>query len=160
MPAPLRNPVASAPVSLSSAVGTFTFALNSTYVAKYEYQDFRNGPWNQNVGVYSGAGPVFRWQHTLSSIWSKDAFTAGVTAHYKSGYIDSDPSNQVSKYATFDLFGSWKPTKFSTLTLGVRNLTDRDPPLSYQSQVFQSGYDPRYASPIGRAFYARASFDF
>ena len=145
---------------LPSAVGTFTFALNSTYVAKYEYQDFRNGPWNQNVGVYSGAGPVFRWQHTLSSIWSKDAFTAGVTAHYKSGYIDSDPSNQVSKYATFDLFGSWKPTKFSTLTLGVRNLTDRDPPLSYQSQVFQSGYDPRYASPIGRAFYARASFDF
>jgi iron complex outermembrane recepter protein len=145
---------------LPTAVGTFTFGLNSTYVTKYEYQDFRDGPWNQNVGVYSGAGPVFRWQHTLTSIWTKDNFTVGATGHYKSGYIDSDPTNRVSNYATLDLFGSWKPMKGATLTLGVRNLTDRDPPLSYQTQVFQAGYDPRYTSPIGRAYYVRASYDF
>ncbi|WP_457419819.1 TonB-dependent receptor [Roseateles sp. P5_E7] len=145
---------------LPTAVGTFTFGLNSTYVAKYEYQDFRGGPWNQNVAVYSGAGPVFRWQHTLTGIWTQGAFTVGATGHYKSGYIDSDPTNHVSNYATLDLFGSWKPMKSTTLTLGVRNVTDRDPPLSYQTQVFQAGYDPRYTSPIGRAYYARASFDF
>jgi iron complex outermembrane receptor protein len=145
---------------LPSAVGTFTFGLNSTYVTKYEYQDFRDGPWNQKVGVYSGDGPVFRWQHTLTGVWAKDVFTAGATLHYKSGYIDSDPTNHVSNYATLDLFGSWKPTKAATLTLGVHNLTDRDPPLSYQTQVFQAGYDPRYTSAIGRAYYVRASYDF
>ncbi len=150
----------SASFRLPSSVGTFNFGLNSTYVASYEYQDFANGPWNQNVGVYSGAGAVFRWQHTLTGTWNKDAFSAGVTVYYKSGYIDYEPSNHVSNYATMDIYGSWKPTKASTLTLGVRNLTDRDPPLSYQTEVFQSGYDPRYASPIGRAFYARASYDF
>jgi len=147
-----------------SSVGTFTFNLNSTYVAKYEYQDFRNGPWNASVSVFSGTGPVFRWQHTLTGIWTKDAFTVGVTGHYKSGYFDVlNPDygpNNVSKYATLDLFGSWKPMKSTTLTLGVRNATDRDPPLSYQTQVFQAGYDPRFTSPIGRAYYARASYDF
>ena len=145
---------------LPTAVGTFTFGLNSTYVAKYEYQDFRNGPWNQNVGVYSGAGPVFRWQHTLNTIWTKDQFTLGATAYYKSGYLDVDPVDRVSHYATLDVFGSWKPIKQATLTLGVRNVTDRDPPLSYQTQVFQAGYDPRFASAIGRAYYVRASYDF
>jgi iron complex outermembrane receptor protein len=149
---------------LPLSIGTFTFGLNSTYVTKYEYQDFRGGPWNQNVGVYSGVGPVFRWQHTLSSTWSKDAFSAGATVYYKSGYFDvlteDYGPNNVSNYATLDVYGSWKPMKGATLTLGVRNLTDRDPPLSYQTQVFQAGYDPRYTSPIGRAYYVRASYDF
>ncbi|MDN3918886.1 TonB-dependent receptor plug domain-containing protein [Roseateles violae] len=145
---------------LRSAYGTWTFGLNSTYVNKYEYQDFQNGPWNQNVGVYSGAGPVFRWQHTLTAVWAKDQFTAGATAYYKSGYIDSDPTNKVSDYATLDLFGTWRPVKGAALTLGVRNATDRDPPLSYQTQVFQAGYDPRFTSPIGRSYYVRGSYDF
>jgi iron complex outermembrane receptor protein len=149
---------------LRTGVGMFTFGLNSTYVAKFEYQDFRNGPWNQNVGIYSGTGPVFRWQHTLTGNWSKDAFAAGATLHYKSGYFDvltkDYGPNNVSKYVTLDVFGSWKPMKGATLTLGVHNLTDRDPPLSYQTQVFQAGYDPRYTSPVGRAYYVRASYDF
>ncbi|KQW44894.1 MULTISPECIES: TonB-dependent receptor [unclassified Roseateles] len=145
---------------LPSAVGTFTFALNSTYVDKYEYQDFGGGPWNQNVGVYSGAGPVFRWQHTLSGVWTRNAFTAGATAYYKSGYVDVDPTHRVSNYATMDVFGSWRPMKGASLTVGVRNLTDRDPPLSYQTQVFQAGYDPRYTNAIGRTYYVRASYDF
>ena len=145
---------------LPTAAGTFNFGLNSTYVTKYEYQDFGNGPWNQSVGVYSGSAPVFRWQTTLTSTWSKDAFSAGATVYFKSGYTDSDPTNQVAHYATMDVYGSWKPMKGATLTLGVRNLTDRDPPLSYQTQVFQAGYDPRFTSPIGRAYYVRASYDF
>ena len=96
----------------------------------------------------------------MTSTWSKDAFSAGATVYFKSGYTDSDPTNQVAHYATMDVYGSWKPMKGATLTLGVRNLTDRDPPLSYQTQVFQAGYDPRFTSPIGRAYYARVSYDF
>ncbi len=145
---------------VKSYVGTFTFGLNTTYVSKFEYQDFKDGPWNQNVGVYVGSGPVFRWQHTATAVWSKDAFTAGLTGHLKSGYVDSDPTNYVGKYATLDVFGSWKATKGLTLTAGIRNLTDRDPPFSWQTQVFQSGYDPRYTDPTGRTYYVRGSYDF
>lgn len=145
---------------VKSYVGTFNFGLNTTYVSKFEYQDFKDGPWNQNVGVYVGSGPVFRWQHTATAVWSKDAFTAGLTGHLKSGYVDSDPTNYVGKYATLDVFGSWKATKGLTLTAGIRNLTDRDPPFSWQTQVFQSGYDPRYTDPTGRTYYVRGSYDF
>ena len=34
--------------------GAFNFALNSTYVHKYEYQNSAGGDWHQNVGIYSG----------------------------------------------------------------------------------------------------------
>jgi iron complex outermembrane receptor protein len=47
-----------------------------------------------------------------------------------------------------------------TLTAGVRNLFDKEPPLSYQSGHFQAGYDPRYTDPTGRTAYVRATYDF
>ena len=151
---------------LRTAYGNVTFGLNSTYVTKYEFQEYQNGPWNQNVAVYAGAGPVFRWQHTINAVWSyANKYTVGLTAHHKSGYMD-DPlleegaANRVSSYTTFDLFGVYKPIKALSLTAGVRNLFDRDPPLSYQQPMFQAGYDPRYADATGRTFYVRGSYDF
>ena len=144
--------------------GTFAFALNSTYVTRYEYQTEADGEWIQNVGIYSGPGPIFRWQHTLSASWNLGSLSAGVAAHYKSGYIDQaakgkDPA-LVSSYTTLDTYGAWKPTKALTLTLGVRNLFDTDPPKSRQALTFQQGYDPRFADPTGRAYYARASYNY
>jgi iron complex outermembrane receptor protein len=46
------------------------------------------------------------------------------------------------------------------LSAGVRNMFDRNPPLSYQTETFQAGSDPRYADPIGRTLYARATYSF
>jgi iron complex outermembrane receptor protein len=39
-------------------------------------------------------------------------------------------------------------------------LFDRAPPLSYQTQTFQAGYDPRYTDPTGRTYYLRGSYKF
>ncbi|MCP5286135.1 MAG: TonB-dependent receptor [Burkholderiaceae bacterium] len=46
------------------------------------------------------------------------------------------------------------------MTAGVNNLFDREPPYSNQGDVFQANYDPRFASPVGRAYYLRASYQF
>ncbi|ALV09065.1 TonB-dependent receptor [Roseateles depolymerans] len=144
--------------------GTLTFGLNSTYVTKYEYQEYQNGPWIQNVGKYSGAGPVFRWQHNVNAVWSyASKYSVGLTGHYKSSYRDDpngDDSNIVASYTTWDLYGTYKPVKTLSLTAGVRNLFDRDPPLSFQQAVFQAGYDPRFTDPTGRTFYVRGSYEF
>jgi len=147
--------------SLGSA-GRVTFGFNMTYVTKYEYQDFINGPWNQNVGVYKGAGPIFRWQHTATATWVRDNWSAGLTGFYKSGYVDQYPEDnaRVGNYPTFDAYVGWKAYKGVELTLGIRNLTDRDPPFSNQSDVFQANYDPRFTDPTGRTYYARASYRF
>lgn len=142
------------------ASGSLALGLNSTYVAKYEYQDFEGGPWNQNVGVYSGQGPVFRWQHTATARWKLGAVTVGGAAHYKSGYVDQDPENTVSAYLTGDVYVTWEVIKKLNLTLGVNNFTNREPPYSNQGTVFQANYDPRYADPTGRKYYVRASYQF
>ena len=47
-----------------------------------------------------------------------------------------------------------------TLTAGIKNLLDEQPPFSNQGTMFQKGYDPRFSDPVGRAVYLRASYSF
>ncbi|MES2103605.1 MAG: TonB-dependent receptor [Pseudomonadota bacterium] len=149
----------------TAAYGTYSFAMNSTYVNKYEYQNEPGGVWNKNVGIYSGINPVFRWQHTVNVNWTGGQFGAGLAAHYKSGYLDS-PSDSpivgfhVPSYSTFDGYGTWNVAKTFSVTAGIRNLFDKDPPLSYQTQTFQAGYDPRYTDALGRTYYVRGTFTY
>ncbi|NRR33067.1 TonB-dependent receptor [Oxalobacteraceae bacterium] len=151
----------------SADLGTFNFGLNGTYVSKYEYQNTAIGEWHQNVGIFSGTGNIFRMQSTATLNWNKGVFGGGLTAHYKAGYTDAEnPAfkgtglHQVGTYTTFDAFGSWAGWKGLALTAGVRNLTNVAPPLSYQTQTFQAGYDPRYSDPLGRTYYLRATYSF
>ena len=144
----------------AGAWGDYNFQLNSTYVHKYEYQNSEGGEWHQNVGVYSGTGPVFRWQNNFALNWNKGLFGAGLSGHHKTGYVDQDPEFRVASYTTFDGYLSWTMKKGFGLTAGVRNMFDRNPPLSYQTETFQAGYDPRYTDPIGRTYYVRASYTF
>jgi iron complex outermembrane receptor protein len=144
--------------------GNYAFVMNATYVHKYEYQNFSGDVMHSSVGQFSGVGPIFRWQNTATLNWNAGKFAAGVTAHYKSGYQDffdgSNPENHVASYTTFDTYGSWSVLKSLNLTAGIRNMFDRDPPLSYQSKTFQAGYDPRYSDPTGRTFYVRGTYNF
>ncbi|MFL6656519.1 MAG: TonB-dependent receptor [Massilia sp.] len=147
-----------------ATVGNVVFALNATMVNNYEYRNSETSPWIKNVGVFSGGGPIFKWQDTANINWSKGLWGAGLTAHYKSGYTDSVDAPtadfKVASYTTLDLYGSWTMKKGFGVTVGVQNLADREPPLSYQTTVFQAGYDPRYADAVGRKYYVRASYSF
>lgn len=141
--------------------GLFNFGLQSTVVLNYEYQDYKNGPWNDNLGIYSGTGPIFRWKHNLVMSWSKGPFGAGLAGYYKSGYTDQDPENHVASYTTWDLYGSWQAVPGLSLTAGIRNLFDRDPPFTNQDGTFKSGgFDPRFTSPVGRVYYIRGTYSF
>lgn len=149
----------------AGAWGQFGMTLNSTYVQKYEYQNSEGGVWNQSVGVYSGKFPAFRWQHNATLNWnSGGAFGAGLAAHYKSGYIDSAVAPvtgfQVTSYTTWDSYISWTAPKGFSVTAGIRNMFDRTPPLTYQTQTFQAGYDPRFTDPTGRTYFVRGAYAF
>ena len=145
----------------TASFGTFNFGLHSTYVMSYEYQDYQNGPWLQNAGIFSGTGPIFKWQHSLNASWVLGPVSAGLAGHYKSGYADQNPGNTVASYTTFDGYGAWSITKSLSITGGVRNLTDRAPPFSNQTLNFQGGgWDSRYADPLGRTYYFRGTYTF
>jgi iron complex outermembrane recepter protein len=143
--------------------GALDLSLNSTYVHKYEFQDFKDGYWVRNVGNYGESGPVFRWQHNLAANWRYTDFGAGLVTRFKSGYADFNPSThaRVPSYTTTDVYVSWSPMKALALTAGVRNLFDRDPPFTNQTDVFQAGgWDSRYADATGRASFVRATYNY
>jgi iron complex outermembrane receptor protein len=60
----------------------------------------------------------------------------------------------------WDLQASYAGFRNTTIVLGVKNLFDRDPPFTNQTIFSQVGFDPRYADPRGRAFYARLTYAF
>ena len=74
--------------------------------------------------------------------------------------MDQDPEFSVASYTTFDGYLSWTMPKGFGVTVGVRNMFDRAPPLRFQTQTFQAGYDPRYTDPIGRTLYVRGTYTF
>jgi iron complex outermembrane receptor protein len=144
----------------TGSFGSYAFVLNSTYVNKYEYQNSGGGAWQQKAGIYSGTGPIFRWQNNAALNWTGGQFGAGLAAHYKTGYVDQQPTNQVASYTTIDSYVSWAMPKALALTFGIRNMFDRNPPLSFQTETFQAGYDSRFTDPTGRTFYLRGTYTF
>jgi iron complex outermembrane receptor protein len=147
-------------------VGSFTLTLDGTYVHKYEYQDEREGPYTQNVGRYAANNPVFRWKHNLALNWRQGDWSATLAQSFKSGYTDQNLDiedqylNKVPSYALWNTSGSYTGIKGVTLTAGVKNLLDKEPPFSNQGTLFQKGYDPRYTDPVGRSLYLRGSYSF
>jgi len=141
-------------------VGRFALSYNGTRVNSYKYQTSPDDVLKENVGVYLDGSPVFRWQHVIGVNHSVANWSTHLTIRNKSGYVDEDASNTVSSYTLTDLTASYSGFKGLTLTAGIKNLLNVDPPFSNQGTVFQKGYDPRYTDPLGRAIFLRGSYKF
>ncbi len=144
----------------SSPMGAFGLTLDGTYIDKFKYQRERNGAFINAVGRYSDNAPVFRWQHVLTADWSMGAWRASLSQRFKTGYVDQGGASDVGSYMLHDLSVTYTGIKNLTLTAGVNNLLDKEPPLSVQSTTFQRGYDPRFTDPLGRTFVVRAGYRF
>jgi iron complex outermembrane recepter protein len=140
--------------------GKFGVSLDGTYLTKYKYQREFNGTFINALGRYSDNAPVFRWQHYLALDWSMGTWGATLGQRYKSSYVDQVPDNKVKAYFIHDLSFTWTGLQGLTLTAGVLNLFDEDPPRSFQSTTFQRGYDPRFTDPLGRTYMLKAAYKF
>jgi iron complex outermembrane receptor protein len=148
-----------------TSFGNFVISFDGTYVNNYEYQNERNGTFFDNVGNYGNSGPVFKWRHNASVNWRLSNWSATLAQSYKSGYTDQNSvaaeyKQDVNSYSLWNLSGGYTGFKNLTLTAGIKNLLNTDPPFSNQGTLFQKGYDPRYTDPVGRAYYVRASYAF
>jgi iron complex outermembrane receptor protein len=140
--------------------GRLTFNIEGTYVHTYKYQREKGGEFISAVGRYSDNAPVFRWQHVASVNWTQGAWAATLGQRFKRGYVDQGGARRVGDYMLHDLSVTWSGIKNLTLTAGVNNLFDVDPPTSVQTTTFQRGYDPRFTDPLGRTFMLRAGYKF
>ena len=148
--------------------GTFAFAFNGTYILDWKWQP--DGlSYERTVGK-SVLGPLPRWRHALSLDWSRGPWGATIVQTFQSGYEDTNffparlqpppEPRRVSSYDVWDLQVRYTGFRNWSIAAGVRNLFDRDPPFTNQSSGPQIGYDPSYADPRGRAYYARVTYAF
>ena len=148
------------------------FAANftGTYNIANE-QEQLDGSYVDQVNRYSAAGgnPGVspHWRHFLLLTWSGGPWSVSLSDNYQSGTLDQAPSpgsgdaqRRIDDYDVWDLAVFYRGFPGWTLSAGVDNLFDRDPPFSVQTQNVQVGYDPSYADPRGRTFWAGVRYGF
>lgn len=153
--------------------GNFGLSLDGTYITQYDYQSEVGGQYLNNLAVYGGGvgtagGVIFRWRHTATLNWSQGPWSAALQQVYTTGYqdqngpnvVDAYKNHHVGSYTRYNLSGSYTGIKNLTLTAGIKNLFNTDPPGSNVTDNFQYGYDARYGDAIGRAFFVRANYQF
>jgi iron complex outermembrane receptor protein len=147
--------------------GRLTFNLAGTYYTKYDVQN-PDGSYRGTVGTALGTvttGVIPRWKHYLSLTWDRGPWSATLAQTYQTSYTDQHPDldgnpRTVGSLSLWDLQGSYTGFKNWRLTLGVKNLFDRNPPASNQLTSFISGFDPSYYDPRARFVYGSVSYRF
>jgi iron complex outermembrane recepter protein len=151
---------------LRTPIGRFNFDFEGNLVTNFNIQAYTNAPVLNLDGWYNqGFEPVIKWSHNFTVDWNLGNWGAGIQNHFTSRYTDeftnADGSQAyVASYSLWNIYGSWKPIAPLTVTLGIRNLLDTNPSFSNQTANWQAGYNPLFADPLGRTFYARAKYEF
>lgn len=144
------------------AFGNVDFWFNGTYVLDDTFPLPGGEPQN-NVGVYNG---TVRWRHNAAVRWADGTWSLTLSQRYSSGYVDQNTGvaaqyhRNVAANSIWTLAGAYTGFANLTLSAGIKNLRNSDPPFSNQAPNPQTGYDPRFADPIGRAAYVRATYKF
>jgi iron complex outermembrane receptor protein len=147
----------------AQAWGLVRIGLNGTYVHEWT-TTVDGGNELSRLGDGIRGPPVPRWRSALSFDWTRGPWGATLSHQYSRGYTESTPGTEVLRevdaWSNWDLQGLYTGPDGWQIAAGVRNLLNADPPLSLRGDVFQSGYSPQVASPLGRTFYLRASVAF
>lgn len=149
------------------AAGRFREQVESQYVFKYNLDNtvqILHGVANYDLG----ARPHTR--ANFSTLWQHDSgLGAGFNVRYVGPFKECDqnncnggaPSRDVARWYKADAYATiaFKTTAgMTTLTFGVNNLLDQNPPLIYIG--FQGDSDAATYDYMGRFFYARMSQQF
>ncbi|GAB2862107.1 TonB-dependent receptor [Pseudoduganella ginsengisoli] len=146
----------------ATQIGSFDTWFNGTYVTGNVWQTTPDSEPFESIGVYNGAT---RWKHNFSVRWLDGAWSATLSQRYTSGYTDQNAVaaqyvRDVKPNSVWALSAAYTGFRNMTITAGVKNLLNTDPPFSNQNANPQTGYDPRLSDPIGRAYYARVTYKF
>ncbi|GGY40858.1 TonB-dependent receptor plug domain-containing protein [Pseudoduganella albidiflava] len=154
-----------------ASYGQFKAALDGTYVTRFENQTEKDGPWISNLGRFGSVGSgnvsasptyTFRWKHTLRLSWERGDWFSQLTQFYNTGYHDLNnvPAQfhrDIEPYSVWNMTVNYKGIKHVKVSLGISNLFDENPPVTNSNST---AYANNIASPIGRAYNARLTYEF
>ena len=147
--------------------GRVRLDVSGTYYIRNDTQNL-DGSFSGFVSNQSGspvAGVLPRYKQYVSLGWDSGPWAATVAQTYQSGYVDvqtdgNDNPRRVSSMSLFDVQGSYTGFRHLTLTLGVKNVFDTNPPQTNQQNTFQLGYDPNYYDARARFVYGSLRYEF
>ena len=155
--------------------GQFNIYFNGTYINSWD-QTAQGGETQHLVGAYAGGiaatvtgsgstGAFPRWKHNIAGTWTYGPWQATLNQLFINSYRDAACADgtfcrDVGTYSVWGLNGQYTGFKNFTLTLGVKNLFDENPPYTRQNNSFQVGYDPALTDPTGRFYYGSVRYSF
>jgi iron complex outermembrane recepter protein len=159
--------------------GVLSVGLQGTYYFKFD-QTSPGGQVSGKVGTYvdaegnpvissnsdtPGTGVVLRYKQYLSATWAQEDWAVTLGNSYATGYhagwdLDGNPTS-IGAMSLWDLQFAYTGIKNTVLTIGGRNIFDKQPDVFVNSgNGFQSGYDPSQYDPRGRILYVTGTFKF
>ena len=153
--------------------GRLTFGFDGTLLLKKKEKLLPNLAYTDLVGVFSFAGDLgLKWKHNAYISWRDDVWTVSLSQIFRNGYANQalpgsaarpDFNPRVKDYIIYNFSVGARVGENYTLTMGVRNLFDKDPPfaITYDSNTGSgSSWEPRVADPRGRSFTVEAKVHF
>ncbi|PCJ17015.1 MAG: hypothetical protein COB04_09400, partial [Gammaproteobacteria bacterium] len=141
-------------------LGGFRSKLIATYINKYDFVD-HNGVKIDAVNSFNStnsARPVQDKKFNWSLDWSRGQHTGNLTWHHIGSYkSDEGDLATISSQNTFDVQYAYTFVDVdATLTVGIANLTDEEPP----TVETEFGYDSLTHDPRGMIAYLRGRINF
>ena len=158
-----------------SRFGRLTFAIDGTYLQSFKSHLLENQPFVELAGEFGNTAGGFtdlyaRWKHIARFTIETGPWSTSLYQRYVSGYKDQKPLGTippgfdpyVHRYIIYHLMATYKGVKNTTITAGIRNLFDQDPPFSAHNvdDVGGAGWDARVGDPRGRSFFLSVAYTF
>ena len=158
--------------------GAWTAGIDGSKLLEKKSRPLPNAAFGKSeVGLFTFTGDLgLKWKHTAFVGFKKANWSGLFQNVYRHGYTDQvlpgvasgkvTPSNydaKVDPYSIFHASLSYAGFKNLTLTAGVKNIFDEDPPfaITYDGNTGAgSSWEPRVADPRGRSFTFTANYKF
>ena len=147
----------------SMAAGNVGLMFNAAYLTAFDrYDTLPSG--QVRVARRAGKSDIAResfprWKANTALDWSRGLWSANWSMHYI-GSTDEGPApgyGRIPAQITHDVWGAYTlRSQLMTFTLGVQNLFDKDPPLSYVNGG-DLNFDMSTYNPRGRFIYVKAA---
>ena len=156
-------------------MGTLRPGFNATHISKWKRQSEKGGAFTSfegTAGDGAGVQPVPEWQHSASLDWAFGSFNFTVENTFVKGWTESAglveanvfvaAEHKVKDTNRINLAAGYTGIKGLNLRLGVKNVTDKEPPFTAVSSngSHAAGYAASFADPRGRYWYGSVSYEF
>lgn len=147
--------------------------LDGTWMQSFKFAEFEGQPFVEQVGQFATRDVYLRWKHNAGLTVSRGDWSVLFNNRFASHYADQVPNRgkgtppagfdpTIKHYSIFGISGTYTGFKNTTITAGIQNLFDTDPPFTAHNvdEVVGAGWDPRVADGRGRSFALNLKYKF